>query len=87
MQNRPFIFLEFHSPNQITPDEATGGHLASSGVLIWLHLAGSGFIWPYLASSGFIWFGGLDFQKNEMTILQLISLCETFDLEPFWDLG
>ena len=30
---------------------------------------------------------GAKFQKNEGTILHLISLCETFDLEPFWNLG
>ena len=42
--------------------------------------------WPLAASSGLIRFGGVDFQKNERTILQLISLCETFDLEPFWGL-
>ena len=61
-------------------------HEASFG-LIWPHLVSSGFIWGHLASSGLIWLGGMDFQKNERTILQLISLCETFDLEPFWGLG
>ena len=59
-----FSFLwNFTPPNQMTPDEATGGHLASSGVIIWPHLAGSGFVWPHLAgliwlhlaSSGLIW--------------------------------
>ena len=29
-----------------------------------------------MASSGLIWFGGLDLQKYEKAILQLISLCE-----------
>ena len=44
-------------------DEARGGHLASSGVIIWPHLAGSGFIkalsgliWLHLPSSGVIWY-------------------------------
>ena len=43
--------------------------------------------WPPVASSGVIWFGGVKFHKNEKTILHFISLCETFDLESFWNLG
>ena len=55
------FFWNFTPPNQMTPDEATRCHLASSGVVIWLHLAGSGFIWHYLASSGFRVNSNIDF--------------------------
>ena len=48
------FFWKSNPPSQMRPDEATRGHLASSG-LIWRHLAVSGLIWPHLASSGFIW--------------------------------
>ena len=50
----PSFFWKSNPPNQMRRDEARGGHLASSGVIIFPHLAGSGFVWPYLASSGFI---------------------------------
>ena len=58
------FFWKSTPPNQMRPDEAARGHLASSGLiwphlassgLIWRHLASSGLIWPHLALSGFIW--------------------------------
>ena len=49
----------------------------------------SGFIWPHLASSGVIWphlVWGVGFPEKRTDKFTFSFLCETFDLEPFWDL-
>ena len=71
---------------QMTPDKARWGQMTPDEAR-WRQMRPDEARWPLAASSGLIRFGGVDFQKNENTILQLISLCETIDLEPFWDLG